>query len=530
MLNRVASLADISLKLHGMKFTQEFLEEMNPWDDPVIDMCQIIRLMAQREWNARKGRFLKGYWNRLPVQDQLLAEAEAEYLSDLAWSMRYYELIRKRDKYLATDLEKFDKEFETLPSFINKIKVQAAETASYIQQRLDSGDELNYTNHDHMTRLVQVSASMALFPPNHPVHGIEQQLEHIQLDAFSAEHTYMRETALGREADWLRTWRERIAPKQEQLRVGFMIMMGYFTDMLPRNELEGATAQKHLLLTNAQIPKPTFGSFDGWWQYCGIHARRLNATEAKSLSNWAGFVPEWIMTYVPPLMPKSKEHLAGGAPDQSSDSQHSLTARSKGHTRDEEKRIQYGHWVARTVLLDRNGNTSLVAAEHFDSMNDQKMGFAERAIGTIPNVQSPSQLIAKGRISDFYLLDGLNQEEASMLWSYVADPELEVEMEESFIPRFKRGTVGDPWFSLSKFYGVHLRFDFDNWGTIALRDWCAAFERAAMEAFMQPNLASRLGYLIHDVAVLQHRVRKPAHEVAVKKGHTNLRFDMSMLE
>lgn len=529
MFDRISSVVGIALQIYNKEYTSHFLQELNPWNDPVIDMLQLMRLTAQREWNARNGRFKRGYWDRLPIADQLLAEAESDYLSDFIHSTIYYELLRKSE-FLDAEQERFEKAGdEAFITFYHEVREGVNEMAKAYDSTFGKGDpKHNYTTRDHAKRLVQSEATYLLFPPDHPSHSIEAKIERAVVDDTGPERTYLIRLPLERETDWLRDWRTWVGPKQELLRISHVMLMNDFTKKLEFNELDGASAKKHLLLTNSQVPMPTLDNILGWWQYCGVSCRRLTQGESYGISRWAGFMPGWIMTYIPPMMPMSKEHLAGGGiMDSHSAGDFSLTAKSKGHKRDPENRIQYGHWQVRTVVFNRE-QIETVASEQFDSLLTNKMGFADRHAETLPNVRAPSSLLTRGEHNLFLLGEGLDDEKAGMLWSSVADPHMHQEHEERYFPRFHRSSAGDSWFSLSKFMGVHVRFDYDNFGTIALTDWYNEFN-SIMQQYSYMTHAQRKAIEFQKIIQLQAEIRKPANVAAIKRGSNTVTFDFSLL-
>jgi len=460
-----------------------WLKEWNPWNDEFIDELLTLRLNLQRELFTRAGRYKRQYWESLPVTDQLIAEAEAEWLAEQVWQTYEIQWAYTLDMYLGQDIAMLEgyianpKEWIRVFQKASKEHKTSIDFLSRMTNKAESANMRTYTTADMLKRMIQFGAISSLVQQDTLIAANEQEMMFTPVDEGSAGERLKFFTQLdARMHRYLRMHRNHIAPRQAQLRLGRAAMLHDFFGAANRNELQGAAAKDHILLSNRNIPLPTLNSIQGWWQYAGVVIRKLTGVEGKAFAFMipGGWRPDYVMTYVPPLMPMTKEHLSHGSADSTGDISWSLPFRSKGHTRDSEGRIQYGMWQARTSLISTSGNLiARVINENLQHLSISRLSYHEGHMATMPSIKSSAQLLALRHGARFW--PAISNSDTSMIQTCVADPNF-AEPTTTYPILDLNQPVHYTWASLSKFSGVHLRFDQTPEGIEALEAWCDEFE------------------------------------------------------
>jgi hypothetical protein len=510
---------------------QADLKAQNPWNDPFIDELDLLRLSLLRDWNMRNGDYWRAYWAKLPVDDQLIAEDESNWLYAQIMNVeairRHYEF----DVLLPLEAKKLEDIERDIGKHVWAARQWTLNLNRSMQEAIDATPNmLHLLPADRATRLVQFHGLHSLLHYNNPAHGIESEL---MIHPVVSEHkrTLLPVAPKPREAESLRIWRDRLHPIQAQLYHGWSgLMMDLDALKDDANELTGAGAKQHVLYSNDRIPQPDKASILGWYQLCNVATRRLNRQERIANEQLCGFTPQWITTYINPLMPMTKEHLAQGlVATDDSHSLFSLPAKSRGHLRvGETNRIEYGYWRARTVLFNKTRFYTVVD-ESLDSMDTAALAIHERHLDTLPAMRSTVHDVAVGRVNQMFLCDGLTGEDAKRINSLITDPYMNQQIPANiFFYGFESPSILFPWASLSKFMGVHLRFDQQMGGAIALATWGLKYQELLQWAVYATQAERQIPQFTR-VTRLMKNLRSPETIAEVTVGGVKQRFDITDL-
>ena len=537
MLDHISVLFEFSGTLmEPVDSVRNMLKQLNPWNDPFVDRLHMLVHAAQRDWNARNGEFKTHYWDMLPAEDRLVAEAESAWLEDCI-----HDLIALRANYICqtyllpdweSDPEAFcDSIVAGIPAARKAIAMAQAHDAEAFA-RADSRGQAIATDTDYWIRFVQNGAALQLMPISHPATVNDFNVV-TQPVGGEREYTrqFLRVPATEREASFLRRIRTVVNPVCFELATSW----GTLLDELvrhgdQRNKITGVQGNQHKLLINDDIPLPNASTWLGWFQHCGLAFRGLTVTEMREWKRICGFIPTHILTYTPPLMPMSMEHRSGSPIIGGEDSniKTSLPSRSKGHARHlDSNRIDYGRWTVRTVLLNQNNAMQVVREEIADN-NAHGLAIHERHLITLPNGISTASTYLTERVHMNVLLDSMSSEEAKQVTTPISTPESQNEGMQYWLWHLAQRTLAGPWESLSRFYGLHFRFDSDSHGKAALEDWEEAFMSEALR-FISLNRRQRMRYLIDGLEQGNAYFRTPSRVVTVKRGGATQRFDFTGL-
>lgn len=505
----------------------DMLKEWNPSDDPVLDSFSMLMLNLQRELAARRGRFEKGYWRMLPLEDQLFAEAEANWLEesirDVAVASRMYSLSK---------IEPVDKDFDD-KSFIAAIQIgkeTVREQTKFINAYYEEiGHRENaFLDSDMARRIVENDAVLSLVPGDLPIAQNEATLMRVrpneQTDVF---RLYAVPTQ--REAETLRYYRDVVGPiRGEFIESLSNVLAQCQLSSITGNQDKTKKAIPPMILYDHDVPVPSQSSWLGWFQACGVAFRKLSGAEQIRIGYWFQGNPQYIITYVPPFMPRTHEHMTGGqvVANNAGDASWSLSSRSKYHVRDSHGQIDYGIWSARTSVLgeDKHGFKSMPVLNHnFDSMDVSRMSMHESALDTL-NLRSTIHDWVVGDFSKTVGFENLRGKTARTLTNGLIRPDIG-----GMTQAFNVFGIGDdpvilPMAAMASNWDIHFRFgDFN-----ALITWSMAFEQQAWW-FANTARGQRRPLYMHELVHRLYNIRNPGKFSHFNKGGVNTVFDLKSL-
>lgn len=117
----------------------------------------------------------------------------------------------------------------------------------------------------------------------------------------------------------------------------------------------------HVLFANESIPLPRAASSLGWQQMSGIDNIRLTKAEQDYSEDWLGFRPKYLISFITPHMPATRDHNTGGNAvfEAGSNNDHSLPARSANHIRLENGSLDQGRAIFAAVLIGKGKSGEL---------------------------------------------------------------------------------------------------------------------------------------------------------------------------
>lgn len=507
------------------------LQFINPTNDINIDSFMQVILNLQRELAIRSGRFRHGYWQKLTQGEALIAEAEADWLReairDMCVAMRMYTLSRlpqgEDESFLSADMAA---EVIKQKNELNKW-TRESERLIVANDRPGTMQPM-----DIARRTVEYDAASLLVPTMTPLAQNELLLMRMRVnEAIDKFELYSR--PLERELHALARHRDVVTPFYSELTESACCMLA---------DIQNAHAQlggknpgsPPMVLINESIPGPRASSWFGWWQACGVVMRELTLKEASKVVRWFdGGLPRFIMTYIPPFMPRTHEHMTGGqvVAGGQGDASWSLGSRSKLHDRDSEGRIRYGDWRARTVIIgDDKGEmkSRLVADIAFDSMSMSRLGLHELALDTLPGMESTAHLMAIRDYRRFIGIKRFEPEEVIDLKAALMNPG--VAGTGDFLPflPFYADQVITRMASLASNWSVHFRFDETLSGLEALSVWSQAFEEEAW-GWIRTNHHQHMQEYMRDSVNRVYNVRNPKQFAHVNRGGVRTVFDFTGL-
>jgi len=315
MFEQITSPIDyfMHVEVPGPVMTWE-MNNWNPINDPVYDSFHLLLLNLQRELAMRSGRFKRGYWNMLTQEESLFAEAEADWLreaiADVYVAQRMYAL-----SHLPSDPDD-DFLMQDMANLVITEKNEAIRSDAYVNDMIlkNQDNQQALTHRDIMRRIVEFEAASALVPANTPMNQSELLLMRTRVNE-STDQFQLFSRPNERELEYLERHRHyRVAFNCDVIE-GMSAFIADMQDASLRHNLD--TKHRHgvppFILVNEGIPQPRDASWFGWNHVAGVVHRKLSVKEAGGILNWwDGGVPRYIMTYIPPFLPRTHEHMTGG--------------------------------------------------------------------------------------------------------------------------------------------------------------------------------------------------------------------------
>lgn len=431
---------------------------LNPWGDETLAEFQLYRFNLMRAASMFDPEMRSVYWNHLDHVDRLEAEASYDLYESLTKDIFTAEMLWIREHYLARDLDLLEK-----PEAFQRVGKQVAATM---------GESLppNITHTDWERGMLRFDAAIPLLPSGTPWM---QRYEHSFLEPGKYEVKDLG-LVMKPQAGFYRSWRQAAGPYQMNVHLSAGLWAYDMTyHSLRANHLKGVPGKRHTLFVNHHIPIPNRATFLSWAHACVLGMDRLTPEQTAALTRLARFPPKLLLTYLLPCLPRTKEHVSRslvGTDDSHWD--HSLPAKSSGHSRDKHGNIDYGQWLVRTVLIGGTQDdlwTYTVANELPDTLSTAAVGFSMRHRHMLPR-QSPSAEMFDGLFhrTHSHLINTMMQDPyqaggdpLSIRWPYMR-------------------TADTGMRAISKQLGLHFRFDSDAEGYDASSHWSLAFERCAL--------------------------------------------------
>lgn len=427
-----------------------FQQEWNPWGSESIARLQLMRFNLMRSCALYDDDMRRLYWNHLPYEDQLFAEAQYDYYRIQHDIVATREIEALQSLYLDSEAELLDANWKPI-------------TDKILKQRQQSSFYRDITYEDWMRGMIRLDAPYALMPPSIPAVSLYQRAL-LQPGRFNEPTTFLFNPA----PQFYREWRNKQAYTQMNLLISSQMWAYEIAGVFNRNKLQGVAAKNRILLTNGAIPIPNRATFLAWFAACGIGAERVTPEDAKALERMCGFNPEMLFTYLIPMIPRTKEHGLGrviGTDDSHAD--HSLPSRSQGHLRDEYGAIHYGVWAVRSVLLGRNGRHMVMHNDFIDAHSGNS--YLYQAKQMIPWTK---QYHLAGRSK----LDALfNLEKLQLVTTHLMDP-FQARNDPLNLLEYGVRYVDLGMRAIAKQLNIHFRFD----DLELIADWCSAFEQSAL--------------------------------------------------
>lgn len=531
MFERIATLYEYDF-LTGMplEIVRAHLKDWNPTGNLDLLRFRALRFTLQQEWVKRNGRFKREYWRRLPFIEQLIAEAESEWLVDAVnWCVANEQAILERLLNAADEgYRKLVDDPISMKKFAEQIARAsrgAAEVKRITKLQFASPERI-FTTADQNRRRLEMGAAEQLFPFDHPVLQDERQRLTSPISEGLDEQLLLKVPG-HRESVDLRDYRVTTYGVQSHLRHSYdCLLWDLDSARQTHNELTGAAAKQNTLLVNEGIPIPSHATIAGWHQYCNIATRRLVGDEAWNLKGIVPFRPAFISTFVPPLMPMSKEHLTQSlVSTDDSQAAWSLAFKSRGHDRDPDtNRIRYGHWDAITVILgEQMGQMALVVQEPLGSMEESSLAIHERHLDLLPSMESTIHLQMVGKYRMHWMMDNVPAYHAARLKRFVADANMANVEWMPLLPNRKWDSLIMPWAAMSKTMGMHFRFDD---GHSFFMKWCGIYVEALHWHLLAPMI-ERQRVIFETEVGITNALMHPDASIATKKGGLNTRFDFT---
>lgn len=427
-----------------------FSQEWNPWGDADIGRLQVMRFNLARACAVYDSDMQRMYWNQLTFEDQLFAEAQFDYFKRMHDEYAAREVEAIGIKHLQADLETLEGKWQSM-----------GEATHLARESLPK----NITYEDWMRGMLSFDAMTTLSPQSIPfVYHFENSL--LKPGSFDVEK--LKINAQGNRAKMYSTWRNQQGFTQHSLNVAINLWAYELVSRFPYNQIKGVSAKTHVLLTNSGIPLPNKATFLAWYAMCGFGCQFLAPADRKILTRLCGFTPRILLTYLIPMIPRTKEHglrTIVGTDDSHAD--HSLPARSSGHMRDEYGRIKYGVWRVRSVLIGNDDGTirsHIVANDDFSTAEQTGFGFHFRAMQMIP--WTPKTGMMHSALFNSPMLGEVR--------THMMDP-YQANRDPLPLTMFATRNADLGMRAISKQQGIHFRFDEPE----AAEDWCKAFEMCA---------------------------------------------------
>jgi hypothetical protein len=488
-------------------FFRRYMSRLNPYGDENGFRFALARHNLLRARSIYDQESQAAYWNNLHAIDRI----EAEMFFDV-YDRLYQQVTAWEYSYIAQ--EHSDKILNQLrdPNFVANSKRQLTLENAIMPEPMTESD---------WNRGMARSDLYAHFAP------LNTPFAHRYLSSFVEPGSVELKSyiALPAQANFLRHWRKN--QSMFQMNIGISAgLLGY--DLVGHarrfNVLEGVTAKKHILLTNEGIPKPNMGTFLAWACLCCFGMDRLDDVASKLLTGLCGFEPKLMLTYLLPVLPRTKEHQNHGAiRTDDSEADQSLISSSQAHKRNKYGQIEYGIWQMRTVLI--GGPTDepqiyIVTTQNLDNLRmnghtirdlHERMLPISRHYGTWAFSGLTKQYLSRNVIGIGFDPTMATQEPLTFLWS------LKHDMDAGFR-------------SFAKFSNLYMRFDEDERGWAAADKWSNAFERSAYTYMMSNQNEINKDYFETVMTLMTHPAPLDSNKPVTrshKMGKTT--FDVSNL-
>lgn len=509
------------LLLPDMTQEQEeaFLKKMNPWNDPTLDEFMLLRLNIARELTARSGRFRETYWRRLSQWDLLVADGEAQWLYEFYNQVLAAERGYLIETYLDSELEVFDAWVADKPKFAADMR------RTMLKTQREHSIYASFQERTGMTILDESQTAEAMLrawltlghlPPRNPIHV--EYAEAVRLQSQGADLPDVLTNPVTTEAATeLRVWREELGPLHYATRNHWEGLIEEFVRSKGDSALKGKAGESRLLFVNDKVPLPRDETFLAWSAISTICFRWLDDREINAMRVMCGWRPESILTFLLPAMPMTKEHIVGSLiqTDDSTANQ-SLSARSAAHKRDDDGKIRFGQWRARTVILGASTDQiHVVCDEPLATLQENPMGIHERHLDMLPYARSSIGDYMRGKSSRDVFAPGLGIDTLGQTTSFIHDVGFAQPTGLPIHWALFTSEVGMPWKSLAKFHRTHFRFDWDEAGQAAAAHWTLHFIQTAHRWLYSENderLRNRLFNLNRN-----HRLHRNRPEISTMK-------------
>jgi hypothetical protein len=430
-------------------YFRNFSQEWNPWGDASIARIQLMRFNLARSCAIYDSEMRSLYWNHLTFEDQLYAEAQFDYYKSMHDFFAEKEIAALASRYLEKESALLDANWQP----VGRAAKQARESIPE-----------NITYSDWMRGMLRFDAPFALTPPSMPgTYRFQQAL--LEPGRYEMRPIIPKDN----EPAFFARWRNHQAYNQLNLNISSNMWAYDLRSAQPLNQLKGVSANTHLLLTNQNIPLPNNATFLAWYTICGFGCEKLTPADARGLTRLCGFTPRILLTYIVPMIPRTKEHAAHAVvATDDSHSDHSLPSRSSGHLRDSHGRINYGTWVVRSVLVgndDGKIRMHTVAHHWLDDATQAAIGFHYRAKQMLPW----TGYLANHSHDAIWARPMLTH-----VTSFLMDP-YQANRDPMRVPIHNTRNADLGMRAVSKQLGAHFRFD--SWESA--EDWCIAFELCA---------------------------------------------------
>lgn len=503
------------------------LKRWNPDSDVTIDELQQLRKQAAMEYAIRTGHFRKTYWARLSPDELLFAEAEAEYCKDLY-------LMLSHAEYLHMCESKLDKVFEVFDNWLESGRVGTDVMAERRREQREAEMIMQAESRNWQVMspsavqiaTTQIGCTLALVPTTSPIHG--QYMEHLRTPERIAAPPILINPVTREAQEELSQWRERVVHVQNETHVSVSRMTMDILQHETYNQIPGRNVDGRILLVNKGIPLPSIDSFLGWFSHAGIAFRALFPGEKARTGEMCRFTPHWILTYMLPAMPMTKEHVAHNLVQTvDSTASHSLQSKNSAHRRTGNGSILFGQWRVRTVLIGKQpGEFYIVGDQPLPTLSVTPMSIHEQHLFMLPGMKSTlGGWYAGGYWNRDMLLPGCRILDIELTSSPVNNPSVEGAILPIHWPLIARDLIM-PWASLSKYHRLHFRFDWTEEGNEAAADWTDGFETTAQRWAMSSRVERTKSKFRNAVAHTRY-LRKGESEVVVKTAKGTTSFDLS---
>ena len=464
-------------------------QEQNPSDDEFIGRLQLMRFNLLRQIWIRNDNAQRKYWRYMPRVEQLTAQAECEAYESLHADLFALEMRRNVELGLQSGINYLDSLISDRNAFaaFNKLRLghmqRQATMDSMRSSALESGALILPGNVQRA--VIGLGTMTQLFPLNHPT-AVNEYNSLIHPDETTDDLPWIPQPSTPEQIEQLTQWRELAVPVQYSAVTSFeFLCQDIAMAAVDHNVLSGQLRASHMMLINDKIPLPSLATFHGWASHSVIAFRSLIHRETMRFARLSGGTPTHIMTYLAPNMPMTKEHASGNLiTTDDSHTDHSLPTRNTAHLRDSRGRVSHGIWRVSTVLLDSANVDFVHRVADEDLLDGGRAGLSlhESHCDMLPNAEETEIMFLYGGLQNRdVFLDGMHISLTNLIQSPVMNPFMHgmYRMRHNF--QMTRVIWDIAYRALSKFYGLHFRFDSSDLGEEALHQWQTAFESAASQ-------------------------------------------------
>lgn len=464
---------------------QQFVHRFNPWKDELLSRMLLTRFNVLRQIHLRDQDMRSMYWRRLDIEDQLLAEAEYhEYV-------RIYSLLFEAEceyvieKYLPREIALLDAiiaDPKLLVKFASLVK--DGDELEVLRAKIFASSDDSVTPLEQSRRIIRGGLTIHLIPTSYLENIAYAQSLH--LPNINPPATILPLPLTPIERAQVTRWRNTIAQVQVDIIASSDNLLRELALAGFKNSpLKKPYSDRHILLENQFVPHPTLSTFAAWFSICGIAYRGLQRNEQAAWTRLCGWPPTHILTYQLPALPTTKEHggVGIGAGDDSQ-SDHSLPGRNSAHDRTEGGRIVQGLYVVRTVLLGSGDGTSHVVADsELRSAGDSAMSYHHSHLDMLPWAADTDELWRRGGVHNLDVFThGLKLSESKHIKTMLYDPYLSTMTNPLSIHwPAERFALDIPFRSMSRFFGLHMRFSGSSEGRIHAATWTLSFDEVAQQ-------------------------------------------------